>query len=166
MHRRRGQPESEQRVTSIRHFTASAVVFDDTDRVLLVHHNKIGLWLYPGGHVDPNEDPAQAAVREVREETGIDAQIVGGDRFQHPAVTAVPAPFTIIVMPVTDSKVGQHEHIDMVYVCRAQSTNLAHKPEEVSGCRWVSVGEVASLATPPEMPSLVAAAAKYLHDHR
>jgi hypothetical protein len=35
----------------IRHNTASAVVLDDEDRVLLVHHNKIGLWLYPGVHL-------------------------------------------------------------------------------------------------------------------
>jgi len=37
-------------MTGIRHFTASAVVFDDHERVLLVHHNKIGQWLYPGVH--------------------------------------------------------------------------------------------------------------------
>ena len=47
---------------TIRHFTASAVVFDDTlEHVLLVHHNKIGLWLYPGGHIDPDEDPVGEA---------------------------------------------------------------------------------------------------------
>ncbi len=46
-------------MTGIRHFTASAIVFDDTGRVLLVHHNKLGQWLYPGGHVNPDEDPAQ-----------------------------------------------------------------------------------------------------------
>jgi hypothetical protein len=49
-------------VTTIRHYTASAVVLDDSDRVLLVHHNKVGQWLYPGGHTDPNEGPAQAAL--------------------------------------------------------------------------------------------------------
>lgn len=48
-------------MAGIRHFTASAIVLDDHDRVLLVHHNKLGQWLYPGGHIDPNEDPAQAA---------------------------------------------------------------------------------------------------------
>jgi NUDIX domain len=51
-------------MTGIRHFTASAIVLDDNGRVLLVHHNKVGLWLYPGGHIDPNEDPAQSALRE------------------------------------------------------------------------------------------------------
>ncbi len=46
----------------IRHFTASAIVFDVQQRVLFVKH-KLGQWLYPGGHIDPNEDPAQAALR-------------------------------------------------------------------------------------------------------
>lgn len=36
-------------MTGIRHFTASAIV-TDTGRVLLVHHNKLGQWLYPGVH--------------------------------------------------------------------------------------------------------------------
>jgi len=48
----------------IRHFTASAIVLDDFDKVLLVEHSKMGLWLYPGGHLDPNEDPAQTVLRE------------------------------------------------------------------------------------------------------
>lgn len=36
-------------MTGIRHFSASAIVVDDTDRVLLVHHDKLGQWVYPGG---------------------------------------------------------------------------------------------------------------------
>ncbi|MFY1633651.1 NUDIX domain-containing protein [Solwaraspora sp. WMMB335] len=43
-----------------------------------MHHRKIGLWLYPGGHVDPNETPAEAAVREVVEETGVQTVVLEG----------------------------------------------------------------------------------------
>jgi 8-oxo-dGTP diphosphatase len=75
---------------TVRHFTASAVVLDDAGQVLLVHHNKIGQWLYPGGHVDPDEDPAEAALREVREETGIEATVIGAPSFSHPAYRATP----------------------------------------------------------------------------
>jgi 8-oxo-dGTP diphosphatase len=152
-------------VTVIRHFTASAIVFDNAERVLLVHHNKLGLWLYPGGHVDPNEDPAQSAVREVREETGIDIEIVTEARFHHSAVASHPTPFAVIEMPVTDAKVGEHRHIDMVYVCRALTTELAHQPTEVSGCAWVPVDGVVKLNTPPELPSLIAEAAKHLSNN-
>jgi 8-oxo-dGTP diphosphatase len=146
----------------IRHLTASAIVLDDAGRVLLVEHNKAGLWLYPGGHVEPNEDPAQAVLREVREEVGIDVYIVADSRFGHPAVAVVPPPFTILLVEVADAKVGAHQHIDLVYACRPLSTDLVHQPEELGGCRWIPVTELSVLRTPPELPSLVSAAATYI----
>jgi 8-oxo-dGTP diphosphatase len=148
-------------MTGIRHYTASAVVLDDNDRVLLVHHNKVGLWLYPGGHIDPNEDPAQAALREVHEETRIQAVALAEPAFAHPAVHSHPTPWAIIEMNVTDSKVGAHRHIDLIYVCRAVGGNLTAQIEEVGGARWVPVADVAGLATPPELPALVDAAARW-----
>lgn len=151
---------------TIRHFTASAVVLDDEDRVLLVHHNKIGLWLYPGGHVDPNETPAEAAVREVAEETGVHAVVLGESPFAHAAVASHAAPWAVIEMDVTDSKDGQHRHIDFVYVCRASGGDLAVQLEEVAGVRWVPVADVAGLPTPVELPDLVAAAARWAKTQR
>lgn len=151
---------------TIRHFTASAVVLDDEDRVLLVHHNKIGLWLYPGGHVDPNETPAEAAVREVVEETGVPAVVLGEPAFAHSAVQGHTAPWAVIEMDVTDSKDGQHRHIDFVYVCRAANTDLTAQLEEVGGARWVPVADVAGLPTPAELPELVAAAVRWAKTQR
>jgi 8-oxo-dGTP pyrophosphatase MutT (NUDIX family) len=146
---------------TIRHYTASAVVLDDANRVLLVHHNKIGLWLYPGGHVDPNETPAEAAVREVIEETGVAAVVVGEPGFAHTAVQGHASPWAIIEMDVTDSKVGAHRHIDLVYVCRARDTILTAQLDEVASARWVPVADVVDLPTPVELPELVAAAAQW-----
>jgi 8-oxo-dGTP diphosphatase len=151
---------------TIRHNTASAVVLDDEDRVLLVHHNKVGLWLYPGGHIDPNEDPAQAAVREVVEETGIHAVVLGEPAFTHAAVVNHAAPWAVIEMDVTDSKVGAHRHIDFVYVCRASGGDLTAQLEEVAGACWVSVADLAGLPTPAELPELVAAAARWAKPQR
>jgi ADP-ribose pyrophosphatase YjhB (NUDIX family) len=142
-------------MTVIRHFTASAIVFDEQDRVLLVHHNQIGLWLYPGGHIEPNEDPAQAAHREVLEETGISTEVISGGMFVHPAVTTHATPYTIIEMNVTDTKVGQHRHVDFVYVLRAVAGSPTPQAVEVTGAQWVPVTEVASLSTPAELPLLI-----------
>lgn len=151
---------------TIRHFTASAVVFDDAERVLLIHHNKIGLWLYPGGHIDPDETPGEAAIRELTEETGIRAAIVGQSNFRHCAVARHLPPWAIIEMDVTDSKHGQHRHIDMVYVCEHFGGELLPQLEEVGGARWVPVADVASLPTPAELPELVDAAARWFKEHR
>ena len=65
-------------------------------------------------------------------------------------------------MNVADAVVGNHQHVDMVYVCRPRSTNAVHQPDELNDCRWVPLAQVASLDTPPELPTLIAAGAKYL----
>jgi 8-oxo-dGTP diphosphatase len=148
-------------MTGIRHFTASAVVFDDQERLLLVHHSKVGLWLYPGGHIDPNEDPAQAALREVLEETGVSAEVVSEPLPGYPAVTVHPPPYAILEMQVSDSTVGIHQHIDLVYVLRASSAELTAQCDEVSAARWVPIAELAVMDTPAELPALFADAARW-----
>jgi 8-oxo-dGTP diphosphatase len=85
----------------IRHFTASGIVIsDDSGHVLLIEHRKLGCWLYPGGHINADEDPVQAVLREVCEETGITCQVIAEARFSHPATTVLAAPFTICVQDI------------------------------------------------------------------
>ena len=51
--------------------SASVTLFDETGRLLLVKHAERDLWITPGGIIEPGESPADAAVREVWEETGL-----------------------------------------------------------------------------------------------
>lgn len=46
------------------------------EKVLLVHHKKLDVWLAPGGHIDPGELPHHAAERECLEETGVQVQVI------------------------------------------------------------------------------------------
>lgn len=46
------------------------------DKVLLVHHNGFDKWVPPGGHIEPGDTFAQTAVREVKEETGLDVEVI------------------------------------------------------------------------------------------
>jgi len=49
----------------------TGLVFDDDHRVLLVRHSNGGVWVAPGGAIDPGEAPQDALVREVWEETSL-----------------------------------------------------------------------------------------------
>lgn len=51
--------------------SVTAIVFDADRRMLLVQHAEDGLWVAPGGGIDPGETPADAVVREMHEETGL-----------------------------------------------------------------------------------------------
>jgi 8-oxo-dGTP pyrophosphatase MutT (NUDIX family) len=75
------------------HFTASALVVDPARaRTALVHHRKLGIWVQPGGHLDPDDATYEsAALREVREETGLIGTIEA-PRPLHLDVHAIPDP--------------------------------------------------------------------------
>jgi 8-oxo-dGTP pyrophosphatase MutT (NUDIX family) len=105
-------------VTS-RDFTVAVLVVRD-DRVLLHWHAKLGRWLPPGGHIEPNELPDEAAVREVMEETGVEAVLASSplntiDVPGQPRQLARP-----LGIQLADIAPG-HQHIDLVYFARGLS---------------------------------------------
>ena len=59
----------------IRHFTASSYIFNN-NKTLLIYHKKLKKWMAPGGHIDENEAPHEAAIRETLEETGLKVEII------------------------------------------------------------------------------------------
>ena len=59
------------------HVTGSAIVIGPRG-VVLLKHKRLGFWLQPGGHLDAGEAPWEAALREAREETGLEVRFAGG----------------------------------------------------------------------------------------
>ena len=108
-----------------KHFTASALIINKEGKVLLVNHKKLGVWLYPGGHVEPNETPDETVIREVEEETGLDVEIIS-DKDENLAnsesnVFVLHQPYAILCEEIkTDLK---HYHVDLVYRCKIISEN-------------------------------------------
>jgi len=93
-----------------RHFTVAVFVVWD-GKVLLHWHRKLGMWLPPGGHIERDELPDDAAAREVLEETGIRVELVGERRedIRDPVQLHRPAG-----VQLEDIGPG-HQHIDLIY---------------------------------------------------
>jgi 8-oxo-dGTP pyrophosphatase MutT (NUDIX family) len=103
-----------------RHFTVAVFVVRD-GKVLLHWHRKIGMWLPPGGHIERDELPDEAAVREVLEETGVEVELMGERRedVEDPVQLHRPAG-----VQLEDIGPG-HQHIDLIYFARPKgSTNI------------------------------------------
>ena len=121
-----------------RHFTVSGFVVDG-ERTLLHWHRKNGMWLPPGGHIEPGEDPVQAVVREVLEETGVTAAVVplrAPEAFAQPA--QIPAPYTILIEDIAE---GPHQHIDLIYFLRAIE-GVACAPRDGEPFVWVTADQL------------------------
>ena len=139
-----------------RHFTATGFVVHG-DATLLHWHARVNAWLPPGGHVEPNEDPVQAVLREIHEETGLTVDLVPTQ--PEPSISTISQiapPRTILIEDVYDDKVGAHQHIDLVYYC-AVAGPLLDTPD---GWIWFAREDLATarqvanpsgdLAAPPE----------------
>jgi 8-oxo-dGTP pyrophosphatase MutT (NUDIX family) len=124
----------------IRHFTATAFVVDGP-KTLLHWHRRLQQWMPPGGHIEPNEDPVQAVLREVHEETGIVAEVIPAEgplAFEYPE--QLPPPYTILVEDIPGP--GEpHKHIDMIYFCRPVD-GADHEARDDPTLRWVHETEL------------------------
>lgn len=123
--------------TITRDFTATTFVVDE-QRTLLLHHRKLGMWLPPGGHIDPHELPDQAALREVREESGLEVELLapGGKLGKVPVL---PQPHCILLENISPG----HQHIDLIYFARVCGGSLAHAEREARAARWFTWEELA-----------------------
>ena len=125
-----------------RHFTVTGFVVEG-DRTLLHWHRKLQIWLPPGGHIDPDEDPIQAVVREVLEETGITADVVPHDEgVAFTNVAHLPVPLKIIVADVAAGTDDHHQHIDFSYALRPRAGVRHVDAEEDHGFIWVTAAQL------------------------
>jgi 8-oxo-dGTP pyrophosphatase MutT (NUDIX family) len=123
-----------------RHFTVTGFVVDG-DRTALHWHKRLRLWLPPGGHIDQDEDPVQAVLREVLEETGITCEVVPHHQpFLFDNVAQLPSPLSVIVADVGGDP--PHQHIDMAYAVRPVPGAPLVEPEEDHEFIWVSEAEL------------------------
>ncbi|PIS03033.1 MAG: nucleoside triphosphate hydrolase [Chlamydiae bacterium CG10_big_fil_rev_8_21_14_0_10_42_34] len=135
-----------------RQFTATAYVFHD-NQVLLHKHAKLGKWLPPGGHVEANETPPEAAIREVKEETGLDIEFIEQENLKINGYNAVSMqrPFLCLLENIPEHKgVAAHEHMDFVYLAKPLELK-----DELNGFRWFRYEELLELDLFPDVQEVL-----------
>jgi 8-oxo-dGTP pyrophosphatase MutT (NUDIX family) len=113
--------------------------------ILLIHHRNLNKWLPLGGHIELDEDPEAAALREAKEESGLEVELLG-----ERAPTTGPGTRALITPRFLDIHRinATHEHIGMIYWARPKSGTLALSASEHHDIRWCSAVELDSLQPP------------------
>lgn len=107
------------------------------DKVLIRKHDKHNMWLAVGGHIELDEDPNQAAIREVKEEVGLDVVLVGvlPDTKVKGSSRELITPRFMNIHEITPT----HQHISLVYFAKSDSDAIVDEGREKSnGCKWFS----------------------------
>jgi 8-oxo-dGTP pyrophosphatase MutT (NUDIX family) len=118
--------------------SVTGLVFDGRGRVLLVRHSNRGVWVAPGGAVDPDEAPQDAVVREVWEETGLRVEplalcgVFGGPEFR-----------------VEYTNGDQVSYVMAVFECRRTGGELRADGEETLEARWFAAAELGTVELSP-----------------
>lgn len=131
-------------------WTASVLVLRPDRRILLLLHGKLGVWLGPGGHVEPGESPDEAARREVAEETGLAVSLLGArdpglDDPRH-GVECLAQPYVILKERIHDAR-DPHVHLDLIYCARLADPahDAAAALAGAAGVRFFAEHELAAL---------------------
>jgi 8-oxo-dGTP diphosphatase len=156
--------------TGMKHFTASILV-ENQGAFLLLYHRKLGMWLYPGGHVEANEEPQHAALRELEEEAAITASLLSCAPAQHMEVVhdgsttaELPMPLSMLCERIPEAGGAHHWHIDLIYLARADDAQRALVTSDTEFA-WVTPQEADALHCPRELPALMRKACAMLARH-
>ncbi len=99
-----------------KHFTVTGFIVYGGKTLLLWHPFMHG-WTAPGGHIEPNEDPEEAVLREIREETGLEVcPTSSGQSLGLEYPRQIPAPAAIQIEESFEPG-EEHQHIDLIYFC-------------------------------------------------
>ena len=132
--------------------SCGAVVFREGAKgpeVLLIKHKNGGHWAFPKGHVEKKETEAQTALREIREETGLEVELDTAFR-----ETVVYSPKPNVMKDV------------IYFAALAKETQFRPQPEEVMEIRWESPEEALSLVTYATDREVLQAFLEYLQEEK
>ena len=118
----------------------STVYVIHEDKVLLHMHKRFNTWFPVGGHLEPNELPHTAAIREAKEESGLDVELINmnSDTFSIGRVERVPSPYAIYYEGIGH----EEEYLDFIYIATTTAKNPVSGKGESHTFRWFSLEEL------------------------
>lgn len=104
--------------------------FHGNTEILLIKHVNSGHWSFPKGHVEKDESEEETALREIKEETGVDVLI--NTSFRE----------TVTYSPRKDS-----QKLVVYFIAKAKSYDFTPQEEEISEIRWVDISHAGAILT-------------------
>ncbi|MEG1870993.1 MAG: NUDIX hydrolase [Peptostreptococcaceae bacterium] len=132
------------------HVTSSGyIVNKERTKALMVHHNIYNTWCWTGGHADGDQDLLRVAIKEAKEETGIDDV-----RAVTPKILSLDI-IEVIGHFKRGKYVSAHLHLSIAYLLEAdEGEELKVKEDENSGVRWLPIKKIHEYSNEPNMIKL------------
>lgn len=138
------------RENKIAHFTSSGFIVNKTrDKVLFIYHNIYNSWAWTGGHADGEEDLLQVAIREAKEETGIEEV--------NPVTEKL---FALDILPVSShikkgKFVSSHVDLNATYLLEADDDKIVRpKLDENKAVNWLPIDHLEEYVSEKHMLSV------------
>jgi len=111
----------------------------DQEQILLVDHKKAELWLPPGGHVEPGEDPIETVKREIKEELDIVAEFFSDKPL-------------LLTVTQTVGNIAKHTDVSLWYLLKCDPRqSLNYDLQEFNQIRWFRINEIPLYKSDPHM---------------
>lgn len=135
-------------------WTAGAYIVHK-NKVLIRRHEKYHIWVHVGGHVELDEDPIAAVIRECKEEVGIDVKVNGADEAyaykDRIAGRTLPLPAHMNIHYINET----HQHLDLIYYCSSDTDQVTPENDDDQWV-WLTADEIAKHSEMSEQTKLYA----------
>ena len=119
-------------------YTVTAFIVNESKKVLLVNHPRYNKWIPVGGHIELNEDPEDALYREIKEETGLDVDILSS----RPEVSSPETKFLLTPNYVDVHEANPpHKHISFTYFAKSKADAFTLSDEH-DDMKWFTAEEL------------------------